>query len=108
MLCPACSVILYERVALNKFLRGKSERDQHTYAANGSEGLLYQERAFSYIIKFLMRGDVLMNLMELRLQQVLQENRAEFIDSLRLSGIDVKRGATIKYRCCYRMFPSGC
>ena len=39
-----------------------------------------------------MRGDVLMNLMELRLQQVLQENRAEFIDSLRLSGIDVNRG----------------
>ncbi len=33
-----------------------------------------------------------MNLMELRLQQVLQENRADFIDSLRLSGIDVKRG----------------
>ena len=33
-----------------------------------------------------------MNLMELRLQQVLQENRAEFIDSLRLSGIDVNRG----------------
>lgn len=33
-----------------------------------------------------------MNLMELRLQQVLQENRADFIDSLHLSGIDVKRG----------------
>ena len=33
-----------------------------------------------------------MYLMELRLQQVLQENRADFIDSLRLSGIDVKRG----------------
>ena len=33
-----------------------------------------------------------MNLMELRLQQVLQENRAEFIDSFRLSGIDVNRG----------------
>ena len=31
-----------------------------------------------------------MNLMELRLQQVLQENRADFIDSLRLSGIDVE------------------
>ena len=30
--------------------------------------------------------------MELRLQQVLQENRADFIDSLRLSGINVKRG----------------
>ena len=39
-----------------------------------------------------MRGNVLMNLMELRLQQVLQENRADFIDSLRLSGIDVQRG----------------
>ena len=39
-------------------------------------------------------GDV-MNLMELRLQkilQVLQENRAGFIDPLQLSGIDVKRG----------------
>ena len=33
-----------------------------------------------------------MNLMELRLQQVLQENRADFIDSLRLNGIDVNRG----------------
>ena len=31
-----------------------------------------------------------MNLMELRLQQVLQENRADFIDSLHLSGIDVE------------------
>ena len=31
-----------------------------------------------------------MYLMELRLQQVLQENRADFIDSLRLSGIDVE------------------
>lgn len=33
-----------------------------------------------------------MNLMELRLQKILQENRADFIDSLQLSGIDVKRG----------------
>ena len=33
-----------------------------------------------------------MNLMESRIQKILQENRADFIDSLRLSGIDVKRG----------------
>ena len=33
-----------------------------------------------------------MNLMELRLQKVLQENYVDFTDSLRLSGIDVKRG----------------
>ena len=33
-----------------------------------------------------------MNLVELRLQQILQENHTDFIDSLRLSGIDVKRG----------------
>ena len=31
-----------------------------------------------------------MNLMELRLQQILHENHADFIDSLRLSGIDVE------------------
>ena len=33
-----------------------------------------------------------MNLMELRLQKILQENRADFIDSLRLSRIDIQRG----------------
>ncbi len=33
-----------------------------------------------------------MNLMESKIQKILQENRAEFIDSLRLSGIDVNRG----------------
>ena len=31
-------------------------------------------------------------MMELRLKKILQENHADFIDSLRLSGIDVKRG----------------
>ena len=39
-----------------------------------------------------MKGDDSMNLMELRLQKVLQENYVDFTDSLRLSGIDVKRG----------------
>lgn len=34
-----------------------------------------------------------MNLMELRLQKVLRENHADFVDSLSLSGIDLKRGA---------------
>lgn len=34
-----------------------------------------------------------MNLMELRLQKVLQENRADFIDSLRLNRIDIQRGS---------------
>lgn len=33
-----------------------------------------------------------MNLIELRLQKVLQENYADFIDSLRQNGIDLKRG----------------
>lgn len=33
-----------------------------------------------------------MNLMESRIQKILQENRAGFIDSLRLSGIDINRG----------------
>lgn len=33
-----------------------------------------------------------MDLMELKLHKVLRENRADFIDSLRLSGIDVERG----------------
>jgi len=33
-----------------------------------------------------------MILLKLRLQKVLRENHADFIDSLRLSGIDVKRG----------------
>jgi len=33
-----------------------------------------------------------MNILELKLQKVLQENNASFIDSLRLSGIDVERG----------------
>lgn len=33
-----------------------------------------------------------MNLMELKLQKVLRENHADFIDSLRLSGIDVEHG----------------
>ena len=34
-----------------------------------------------------------MNLMELRLQKVLRENHADFVDSLSLSGIDLERGA---------------
>ena len=34
-----------------------------------------------------------MNLMELRLQKILQENHADFVDSLRLSGIDVAYGS---------------
>ena len=34
-----------------------------------------------------------MNLMELRLQKILQENRADFLDSLQLSGIDVAHGS---------------
>ncbi len=34
-----------------------------------------------------------MNLMERRLQKLLQENHADFIDSLRLGGIDVKCGS---------------
>lgn len=33
-----------------------------------------------------------MDLMNLKLQKTLQEKRSDFIDSLRLSGIDVKRG----------------
>ena len=33
-----------------------------------------------------------MTLMELRLQKILQENHADFIDSLRLSGIDMTHG----------------
>ena len=33
-----------------------------------------------------------MNLMEVKLQKVLQKNQADFIDSLRLSGIDVEDG----------------
>ena len=33
-----------------------------------------------------------MNLMELRLRKILKENHADFIDSLRLSGIDVTHG----------------
>ncbi len=33
-----------------------------------------------------------MNLIELRLQKILQENYAGFIDSLRLNGIDVEHG----------------
>lgn len=33
-----------------------------------------------------------MNLMELRLQKVLCENHADFVDSLCLSGIDLERG----------------
>jgi len=34
-----------------------------------------------------------MNLMELRLRKVLRENHTDFVDSLRLSGIDLERGA---------------
>ncbi|WP_297870796.1 hypothetical protein [uncultured Oscillibacter sp.] len=34
-----------------------------------------------------------MNLMELRVQKVLRENHADFVDSLSLSGIDLERGA---------------
>ncbi|MEY8387298.1 hypothetical protein AALC17_08360 [Oscillospiraceae bacterium 38-13] len=34
-----------------------------------------------------------MNLMEVRLQKVLRENHTGFVDSLRLSGIDLERGA---------------
>lgn len=34
-----------------------------------------------------------MNLTELRLQKVLQENHADFVDSLSLSGIDLESGA---------------
>lgn len=34
-----------------------------------------------------------MNLMELRLQKVLRENHTDFVDSLRLSGIDLESGA---------------
>ena len=37
-----------------------------------------------------MKGDDFMNLMELRLQKILQENHDDFIDSLQLNGIDVK------------------
>ena len=33
-----------------------------------------------------------MNLMELKLQKILRENHTDFVDSLRLSEIDVKRG----------------
>ena len=33
-----------------------------------------------------------MNLMELRLQKIMQVNHADFIDSLRLSGIDIAHG----------------
>ena len=33
-----------------------------------------------------------MNLMELRLRKILKENHTDFIDSLRLSGIDVTHG----------------
>lgn len=33
-----------------------------------------------------------MDLMEMKLHKVLRENRADFIDSLRLSGIDVEHG----------------
>lgn len=33
-----------------------------------------------------------MNLIELRLQKILQENRKNFIDSLQLSGIDAEHG----------------
>ena len=33
-----------------------------------------------------------MNLMEMRLQKILQVNYADFIDSLRLSGIDIAHG----------------
>lgn len=39
-----------------------------------------------------MKGDDFINLMELKLQKILQVNNADFIDSLRLSGIDVKHG----------------
>ena len=37
-----------------------------------------------------MKGDDFMNLMELRLQKILQENHDDFIDSLQLNGIDVE------------------
>ena len=40
-----------------------------------------------------MKGSDFMNLMELRLQKILQENHADFLDSLRLSGIDVAYGS---------------
>lgn len=39
-----------------------------------------------------MDGDNIMNLMELRLQKILEENHVDFINSLQLNGIDVKHG----------------
>ena len=39
-----------------------------------------------------MEGGDLINLMKVKLQKILQKNRADFIDSLRLSGIDVEDG----------------
>ena len=39
-----------------------------------------------------MKGSNSMNLMELRLQNILQEHHTDFIDSLCLSGIDVVHG----------------
>ena len=39
-----------------------------------------------------MKGGDSMNLMELKLQKILRKKHTDFVDSLQLSGIDVKRG----------------
>lgn len=71
------------------FFRSISPKNSYVFAVNDSEGLLYKEQTFLYH-KVLTKGDDFMNLMELRLQKILQENHDNFINSLQLNGIDVK------------------
>ena len=77
---------------MNKFLRGKSEGANIHMLRMASKVCSIKSRPFliPYYNLIFVKGDDSMNLMELRLQGVLQENRADFIDSLRLSGIDVE------------------
>ena len=75
--------------SLNIFLNGKVKMSVYGVAMAQRSALL---RAGLYLILNNKEGENSMNLMELRLRKILKENRADFIDSLRLSGIDVAHG----------------
>lgn len=91
-LCQRKGKVSFAYHSLNEFLRGKVKGTNILMRRIAQKVCSIKSGPFLNIIKFLMREGCLMNLMELRLQQILQENHTDFIDSLRLSGIDVKRG----------------
>ena len=78
---------------VERISKGENLKRHHTYAVNGSKGLLYIRVDLFYCRKILTKGSDFMNLMELRLQKILEENHADFVDSLRLNGIDVAYGS---------------